>query len=271
MHTKRARLSLGSSLFAIGAFLLYRQLYNKQSQSQASKVPAGTEIKVSTLSPRPGDIVQPTMAVSDELESRLESSFRDVYLQLLSVIQGVAFGFLATITLSNAASLKTSNWFALLTCLVVILIIWQEYMVGSTAFAWIPTILDTITPFGLGIIEFAMIGFAVGPTRPFLLVMLIAFLLGMVAVANWWFHAKRGFPINNSSYPLLGRYIRFTFLANLVGFAVVSPLVVLSLSLNNGIFDLISAICVFATVVPQLFHSIWDWNVPLRKARMNQL
>lgn len=70
-------------------------------------------------------------------------------------------------------------------------------MVGSTAFAWIPTVLDTIAPFVLGIIEFTMIGFAVGPTQYFLLVMAIACLPGAFAWGNCWFHAKRGFYINN--------------------------------------------------------------------------
>jgi hypothetical protein len=96
-------------------------------------------------------------AVGDELMVRVEASFRDLYLQLLSIIQGFAFGFLATTTLEHKGQLDPAEWVALAGCLATIVVVWQDYMVGATAFAWVPTLLDTIVPFGLGIAEFAMI------------------------------------------------------------------------------------------------------------------
>jgi len=164
---KRIRRALGSGVLAIGTLIFCRNLLQKRRK--VAHVVSSDEIPVSRRNSLTDDL-ELSREAWDELVSRLESSFRDVYLQLLSIIQGVAFGFLATITLSRRSSLNAVEWWALLASLVLVLTVWQDYMVGSTAFAWIPTLLDTIIPFGLGVAEFAMIAFAVGPTRDFLIV-----------------------------------------------------------------------------------------------------
>lgn len=201
----------------------------------------------------------------EELASRLETSFRDVYLQLISVIQGVAFSFLVSVVYSNISDLNISKWLALATSLVAILVIWQEYMVGATAFAWIPTLMDTVIPFGLGIFEFTLIIVAVGPTRYFVLALAIGYLLGSAAWGNCWFHATRGFPINATSYSLFGRYIRFGVYMMLAGSIILIVLFGLDSTFNNATFDVICAACVLPTILPLLLHSIWHWNLPLRR------
>jgi hypothetical protein len=206
----------------------------------------------------------------DELMSRVESSFRDVYLQLMTIIQGFAFGALATTTVSNGFRFNAAQWFELLTCLTAILIIWHEYMIGATAFAWIPTILDTVVPFGLGLAEFSMIASVTGSTEEFLLAVTAAWLIGAIAQGNFWFHARRGFAINETSYWMFRSYVRFGFFANVAGFATVAALFALALMFHGSMTNTIFAGFTLAMTVPVLLRSVWQWNVPIRRQRANR-
>lgn len=228
-----------------------------KSPGDLSETAAGEEVSFEINSAR--------YSISEELIHRLESSFRDIYLQLLSVIQGVAFGFLAATSLSNRERLGIAQWLALLVCFFGILVIWQEYMIGATAFAWIPTVLDTIIPFSLGLGEFFVIAFATGSTRTFLLVLAIAWLSGVVAQGNYWFHARRGFEINRSSYPPLGNYVRFGFFATLSGFFGVTMLFWLSLKTSSKVLDSVLVGCALAALILILLRPIFQWNRILKR------
>lgn len=260
------RWALAPGAFAIGTFILYRQLIKKQSQVTKTTAKAEFRVRAPTL-PR-SDTLRPTRLTADELTSELEASFRDVYRQLISVIQGVTFGYLASVTFSNINNLNIAKWLALLTCMVALLIVWHEYMVVVTAVAWIPTILDTTLPFGLGIAEFAMITFAVRSTREFLLASAIAYVIALVACGNSWFHARRGFPISTTVHGLISRYIRFQTFAAIGGVITTWALFSLSLTFASARLDLIYAACTFVTTVPMLVHSIWQWNLPLLRGQL---
>jgi hypothetical protein len=95
LTAKRITWTLGSGALAIGALVLYRQLAERQTQA------SNPITNAANIGPNFADTREGTRAVSNALAVRLEASFRDVYLQLLSVIQGVAFGFLATTTILN--------------------------------------------------------------------------------------------------------------------------------------------------------------------------
>lgn len=253
---------LGFGALALGAVLFARKLTAKRT----SQSPA---IDVEVTSPHSNlpqsDTLPPAQGASSELISRLESSFRDVYLQLLTIIQGFAFGFLATTTLAAANSLTLPKWLTLTTCLLIILVIWQDYMVGATAFAWIPTLLDTIIPYGLGLAQFALITFAVDSARNFLLALAITYVLGIIAWGNFCFHAQRGLSINATSYVFLGRYGWFGLYACIAGVVVVGTLYTLSLAYNSSRLESIFAACTLATIAPMFVRSIWHWNLPLRR------
>lgn len=256
------RWTAGSGMLVIGAFIIYHKFVEKRTP------PATIATNLELDIPRPYSLVDDKLnqtCAGDGLASRIESSFRDVYLQLTSVIQGVALAFLASTTFSSVSDLSMPKWLAILTCLVVIIIVWQEYMVGATAFAWVPTILDSVIPFGLGVAEFAMIAFAVGSTQNFLIIFTIFNLLGTVAWGNCWFHARRGFAINTISYALLGQYVRYGFFGTALIAVVLSVLSGLSLIFSGSKLDLFFVACAFATTVPHLLHSIWHWNLPLRR------
>ncbi|TYK46764.1 hypothetical protein [Actinomadura decatromicini] len=196
-----------------------------------------------------------------ELIERIEGSFKDIYLTQISIIQGVAFGFLARSALTGTRP-TAGQWIAYGTAFMVITIVWQEYMVGSTAFTWVPTLLDSVTPYVLGILEFLIIIRARESTGSFLLILMITWWSGWVSYGNYWYHARRGGELNRASYALLGRYVRFGLGCHLVG----APAAVLLWVLHHYSgkeWDLVFLTAAFATLAPLFLHSIFNWSLVL--------
>jgi hypothetical protein len=73
------------------------------------------------------------------------------YFTLLSIVQGVALAFLATNFPSkicwNAENIR------FLTTFIIIVLTWNEYLMGVASLKWIPTLFDALIPFTLCMIE----------------------------------------------------------------------------------------------------------------------
>lgn len=197
--------------------------------------------------------------------SRLESSFRDVYLQLISIIQGVAFGYLAAAALNDTNKKDAPEWVALALCLMTIITIWQEYVVGATAYAWIPTLLDAVIPFGLGIVEFALITFAHRSTHSFLIALLVTWSWGTVAQGNFLFYSRRGFDINKSSNRLMSRYVLHGTYLTAAGAVFIGILLLVRSFLLGDAHDSLLMALSLVIALPMFFRSIWQWNRPLNR------
>jgi len=102
----------------------------------------------------PAATPDPTRA---EVVGRVEDSFRDVYLTLVSIIQGVALGYLVQVIGPDYRSLGVDHGARGAAIVAFIVAVWQEYMVGATTQAWIPGVLDSLAPFLIGVGEFLMI------------------------------------------------------------------------------------------------------------------
>ncbi|GIH09776.1 hypothetical protein Rhe02_78430 [Rhizocola hellebori] len=73
---------------------------------------------------------------------RVQESFRDVYLTLISIIQGVALGYLIQTIGATYKEIDVDRAGRVVVVLVGIAVIWQEYLVGLMMFAWVPTVID---------------------------------------------------------------------------------------------------------------------------------
>lgn len=112
-------------------------------------------------------------AITDELRigrSRtlrmLDSYYLSVYLTLMSIIQGVALGGLIWTTktlLDNNELLRSSNeltfmlWLQLLINFLLITYIWYAYVGAGLLYKWVPSYLEALTPFVIGLLEAAVI------------------------------------------------------------------------------------------------------------------
>jgi hypothetical protein len=197
---------------------------------------------------------------------QLEESFRDLYLTLISINQGVTVAFLAE-HLFTGPRPTTSQWLAYAICFLVMIVVWMEYVIGSCAFTWIPTLLDSVIPFSLGMAQFPLIIAARESASAFLTRLAIFLAVGVVAYFNWAFHAWHSkCSLNQHSRRVLGGYVIFGTWACSATLAVVLVLVALHNS-GAGISDTALLATTLVVVQPLFLHSLRDWSWALHSIR----
>lgn len=82
------------------------------------------------------------------------------YLTLVSIMQGLALGYLLQVIASEVlgtGSLTILSAVQAIACLAVMIIVWHEYAIGVVLFRWRLDMVDSTIPFMFGICEFVMI------------------------------------------------------------------------------------------------------------------
>ena len=99
----------------------------------------------------------------------------------------------------------TLGWLQLLVMLLGIMQIWLFYVSLVLRFSWLPTMEDTLTPFVIGLLEFAMVDL-VGPDTlgPWFLVLAMVFGVSIGASHLVMRRARRD-PANNYFFSQVGR------------------------------------------------------------------
>lgn len=257
------RLVLAGAVAALAVLVSKR---NRQSST-------GTDTEISSVSKAPDPAVdrEPETPVAHSLR-RIERSFRDIYMQLISIIQGLAFTTLAGVVVINYSTLTAGGWIRVTAAFLFIVAAWEEYMVGSMLFAWVPTPLDALVPFVLGAIEFALITTVTSTFDAYLGVTTVMWAASLIAYSNYTYHARRGFASNVSSYQLLRRFLR-SGLALTWFFAIsYAALWILYGTLYPGLRNHQVAIGAATIAGPavSILHFIRDWNGAILRARRHQ-
>ena len=84
-------------------------------------------------------------------------SHASTYLTLISIVQGVAFSYLVLYVITYHNCFKDISWILLASTFLIIVLTWNEYIMGIVSFVWIPGILDALIPFTLGSTEIYII------------------------------------------------------------------------------------------------------------------
>jgi hypothetical protein len=204
----------------------------------------------------------------DRVLPQVHRSFKDVYLQLLGVIQSLAL----TELLMESTDLNwsaTESWIRVATVFFIIVGAWQEYMVGATVFVWVPTVVDSIAPFALGAVEFYLARTVGGDAQSYLLATSGTYLVGVCAYGNYAFQVRRGHEGNRISLVIFSSHVRFG-LALCIG-ALIGSLILLTLTLHfHAEPVLMRRIIVALTVIPPMAligHFVPHWNMAIRRAR----
>ncbi|MGZ3681504.1 MAG: hypothetical protein ACXWQR_24315 [Ktedonobacterales bacterium] len=112
---------------------------------------------------------------------RLKGQFAPGYLTLASIIQGVALSALVVRVESTYTNFDAVAWLLTVTTFLVIVDIWHEYLMMVLAYVWLPTLLDSLIPFGFVAAELFLGHFVYGNVRGWLLAYAGCFLVGAVA------------------------------------------------------------------------------------------
>gem|GEM_PF-5942731 len=100
------------------------------------------------------------MPSRESIDRKHHEAHSGFYLTLVSIMQGLALGFLLQ---TMATELATTGGLSILSlvqfvaCLAVLIIVWHEYAIGVVLFRWRLDMADSTIPFLFGISEYAMI------------------------------------------------------------------------------------------------------------------
>jgi len=87
------------------------------------------------------------------LHHRLKDSFAPTYLTALSVIQGVALADLGSVVVAGYQQFTIVQWLLVVFTFMVLIIIWNQYAMQSSAVHWVPDFRDAAFPFLFGALE----------------------------------------------------------------------------------------------------------------------
>jgi hypothetical protein len=104
---------------------------------------------LSSPDPAEGSVRTPLIASQRELATRLRSTFGVAYLTLTGVTQSVAVAVLAARVEATYEQFHAVHWIMALNTFLVIVVVWNDYMIAAIAYFWAPTLADAFFPFTL--------------------------------------------------------------------------------------------------------------------------
>jgi hypothetical protein len=104
----------------------------------------------------------------EEMRNRARANLPSVLLTLLSIVQALALEFLwdylrDSQDLFEPSWLNLLVWLQLLTTLIGLVLIWIVYAGHVMRLSWVPTTMDSVYPFAIGLLEFILVEL-LGPT-----------------------------------------------------------------------------------------------------------
>jgi hypothetical protein len=139
----------------------------------------------------------------DEVIDRIKGQFSTVYLTLISVIQASVLSYLMVCADGLLGRISPRCAFLMATTFLVIVSVWNEYVMGSTTFRWVPTLVDSFLPFLLGATEFLMVRSLTRDGATWYFWFAGFCFLGWAAFANQY-RAARRLPDNDAVFAALG-------------------------------------------------------------------
>jgi hypothetical protein len=114
----------------------------------------------------------------------IAGAFMQLYLTLISVVQGAVAGYLASVVNDVYSSLSVSQWILIGATFLQIVAIWHSYAMGTVISAWIPTLADSIIPFTYGAAQILVVGAVRSTEQSWVRAMVILNAAGVLAYVN---------------------------------------------------------------------------------------
>lgn len=149
---------------------------------------------------------------------RIKLSFSATYLTLTSIIQAGVLGYLASYIDVRFNQLGIVQWILIFNTFLLLVAGWNEYMIGATAFIWVPTLADAIIPFSLGAAELYSIHFILNDQPQWFLGVGITSLVSYFAFLNMFLKAKKNPDDNKAVIHAIGIHKYISEICSLLGF-----------------------------------------------------
>jgi len=205
---------------------------------------------------------------------RIKLSFSATYLTLTSIIQAGVLGYLASYVDTKFNHLGVIQWILIINTFLLLVAGWNEYMMGATAFIWMPTLLDAIIPFALGAAELYSIHFILNDQPQWFLGVGITSLVSYFAFLNMFHKAKKNPDDNKAVIHSLGIHKYISEICSLLGFLFMCVSWLISERYASSInVQIVLSTFATANIVVFLARSIFYWraiaNYAQNKTRRN--
>jgi hypothetical protein len=205
-----------------------------------------------------------------EMQERARENLPTVLLTLLSIVQALALEFLWTYVRDNPGLLEVTwlsalTWVQLATSFLGLVLIWIIYASQVMRLRWVPTTIDSIYPFAIGLLEFVLIEL-LGPDHigPWLICYAAIFAL-MVWISHRTMRRARLDGQNAPFFEGVGpaRLRDFTTQVASIG-AIGIAGVYVAVTDNSGVPALLGMLVTAALVLYQYraAESFWDRSLP---------
>lgn len=205
----------------------------------------------------------------NDLSQRAKHHLPTVLLTLLSIVQALALELMWSHLNEQESLYQWSfvsflSWVQIVATLLGVLLIWLIYSTLVMRFRWVPSTGDSVFPFFIGIIEFALIG-CLGPDRFGQWFLLLGLVFGAMAwVSQVTMRQARLDGDNDVYFATLERATlrdHYPTFAVVLGFELIGTY--LWVSGNQGIPALIALLGAIAVLAVQLWLSDYYWKMSL--------
>lgn len=200
------------------------------------------------------------------LRTRAKDHLPTVLLTLLSIVQAFSLELMWSHVTTRDDLYQLSfpamlSWIQIVATFLGVLVIWLIYASLVMRFRWVPTTSDSVFPFVIGIIEFALIA-ALGPHllgRWFLILALIFVVMAWVSQVT--LRRAREDGENDSFFSLVerARFKDYLFVMCVSGVFFVAGLYLL-MSGNQGWFALFALLVATAALAMQMYSTDVFWR-----------
>lgn len=205
----------------------------------------------------------------NQMRQRAKDQMPAMLLTLMSIVQALALELLwgkalDSISWSDGSLSGVTSWLQVAATFTGIILVWVLYANNIMRFRWVPTMLDSVAPFFVGILQFLLISF-VGPETigPWLLVLALVFAV-MPALIHRTMRAARRDEDNARFFESRAPATWRDFIGNgVVAVTLLLAGLVLTLTSTPPVWSLLAVSVSWILLLFQLYlaHRFWEATV----------
>jgi len=196
------------------------------------------------------------------MRARIRGAFSTSYLTLLSIIQGTAFAalFAKVDSLVTQHSFHAPQAVMAFGLLLLIVALWNQYLIGTMLYNWTLVLTDSILPFTFGVFEFAMIlelqdGVAVLTINGLFL------LMGVVGLEHQYRQARRSESAEFTAHVARGFRAVDVTSSVVIGVLLLGAAALISRFGQSTLSGLVAAGIIVAVALANLAREAHQWNL----------
>lgn len=199
--------------------------------------------------------------------NRARGAHGSVYLTLISIVQGAILGYLLSFVDAHR-NIGTIGWLLASITFIIVVLTWNEYVMGVITFDWVPDLLDSFIPFSLGISQYLLVNTIRDNPTNWFFAQAVFSAVTFTAFLNMYVKARRDRGHNTAILHALGIFVRFSIIYPII-YCIASFIFACTLKLTGAPKILcVTFLCVFSLGVLGYLVRTWlYWRRLVKFAR----